>query len=69
MGRDIVQIPVANRETLVRARFWSRVLFDNTAKFQDNFMKSKMISIFHMSVYYIHIVYSILIYKIRLNYV
>ena len=36
MGRDTAQIPVANRETLVRARFWSRVLFNVTAKFQDS---------------------------------
>ena len=39
MFRDTVQIPVTNRETLVRAIFWSRVLFDVTAKFHDNFVK------------------------------
>ena len=42
MCKDTVQIPVTNRETLVRARFWSRVSFDVTVNFQDNFVKSKM---------------------------
>ena len=45
MWRDTVQTPVTNRENLVRARFWSLVLFDVTAKFQDNFIKPKMIGI------------------------
>ena len=45
MCRDTVQIPVTNIGTLVRARFWSRVLFDVTAKFQDNFVKPKIIGI------------------------
>ena len=35
MCRDTIRIPVRNGETLVRARFWSQVLFDVTAKFQD----------------------------------
>ena len=45
MSRNTVQASVTNREALVRARFWSRVLFDVNAKFQDNFVKPKMISI------------------------
>ena len=45
MCRDTMQIPVKNRETLVRARFWCRVLFNVTAKFQENFVKLKMIGI------------------------
>ena len=45
MCRDTIQIPVTNRETLVRARFCSQVLFDVTAKFQDNFVKPKIFDI------------------------
>ena len=45
MARNNVQISVTNRETLVRARFWFRFLFNVTAKFQNNFIKPKMISI------------------------
>ena len=45
MCRDTVQIPGRNRETLVRVRFWSRVLFDVTAMFQGNFIKPKAIGI------------------------
>ena len=45
MGRNTVQIPVTNRETLPRARFMSRIFFNATAKFQDNFEKPKMIDI------------------------
>ena len=45
MYRDTVQILVTNRKTLVRARFWSRLFFDVTAKFQDNFLKPKIIGI------------------------
>ena len=44
MGRDTIQIPMTNRETFVRATFWSRVFFDVTAKFQNKFVKPKMIS-------------------------
>ena len=45
MCRDTVQIPMTNRKTLVKARFWSQVFFDIKAKFQDNFVKPKMIGI------------------------
>ena len=45
MCRDTVQILVTNRKTLVRARVWSRVFFDVTATFQDNFVKPKIIGI------------------------
>ena len=45
MCRDTVRIPMTNKEPLVRARFWSRALFDVTAKFQGNFVKPKMIGI------------------------
>ena len=41
MGRDTIQIPMANREMFVRPTFWSRVSFDVTAKFQNNFVKPK----------------------------
>ena len=36
---------MTNRETLVRARFWSQVFFDVTANFQDNFIRPKLIGI------------------------
>ena len=45
MCRDTVQIPVTNRETLVKARFWSQVHFDVTARYQESFVKPKMIGI------------------------
>ena len=35
---------MTNRETLIGARFWSRVLFDVTFKFQDNFTKPKILA-------------------------
>ena len=45
MRRNTVQIPVTNSENLARVRFRSRIFFNVTAKFQDNFEKSKMIDI------------------------
>ena len=45
MRRNTVQIPVINGETLAGARFRSRIFFNVTAKFQDNFEKPKMIDI------------------------
>ena len=45
MRRNTVQIPVTNGETLARAKFRSRIFFNVTAKFQDNFEKTKMINI------------------------
>ena len=45
MRRNTVQIPLANTETLARAKFRSQFFINVTAKFQDNFEKPKMIDI------------------------
>ena len=45
MRRNIIQVPGTNEGTLARARFRSRILFNVTTKFQENFAKLKMINI------------------------
>ena len=45
MRGNTVQIPVTNGETLARARFRSRIFFNVTVKFQDNFVKPKLIDV------------------------
>ena len=45
MRRNTVQITVTNGETWARVIFRSRVFFNVTAKFLDNFEKPKIINI------------------------
>ena len=43
MCKNTVQVPMPNRQNLVRARFRSGVLFNITTKFHKNIIKPKII--------------------------